>query len=461
MTATPPDDDAGSRARTLDAATALPTRPPYPDEEASSTVADPRSGPTLGAASGVDVLDDEAASEAAVRARRAARLEAAALVDWRLHPVRWLEARSGRRWLPGAWYAVAVWALWRVIHEVVTVVAGGDAVKTAYNYDGERYLQILRFGYENYRAEMPNTAFFPGISWLAWPIYQVTHSTALTVHLTATITGIAAFVTVWGVSKAWKDERVARNAVWLLALMPSSLYLWQFYSEGLFIALGAGGVWADRRGKRWIATLCFAGIATTRTVGILVPAVVVLVRIIRQRRIDRWAVTYALAPLVALVPVLFMMKHYTGDWLAFLRVQNDWGRSLSLPWTTVRQGFDNLWPTPETIMVPARIARNFDLYSVVIVSVAVGYSALSRKDRWPLETPLLGVALILLPLCSTSLASFNRFALATWIIYPVWASLLRRLPVWGRRGAWAAIVVALTVTSYHMAERLAVQRFVG
>lgn len=456
MTATPLDDDAGSRARTLDAATAMPTRPPYADEGAVAAGARTRRD-----GDGLEAEPDAADREAADRSARQARRDAAAEIDWRRHPIRALEARTGRRWLPGAWYAVAVWALWRVVHEIVTVVTGGDAVATAYNYDGERYLQILRFGYENYRAEMPNTAFFPGISWLAWPIYQVTHSTGVTVHVTATITGIAAFVTVWGVSKAWKDERVARHAVWLLALLPSSLYLWQFYSEGLFIALGAGAVWADRRGRRWIAAACFAGIATTRTVGILVPAVVVLVRVVRMRKVDRWAVIYALAPVLALLPVLYMMKHYTGDWFAFLRVQNDWGRGLSAPWTTVRQGFDNLWPTPETIMVPARVARNFDLYAVGIVLVAVVYSAVSRKDRWPAETPLLGVALIILPLCSTSLASFNRFALATWIIYPVWASLLGRLPVWWRRGAWAAIVVALTVTSYHMVERLAVQRFVG
>ena len=56
-------------------------------------------------------------------------------------------------------------------------------------------------------------------------------------------------------SKAWRDE-IARRAVLLFALFPSSLFLWAFYSEGMFIALGAGAVWADRRGKRGIAAAC-------------------------------------------------------------------------------------------------------------------------------------------------------------------------------------------------------------
>ena len=91
--------------------------------------------------------------------------------------------------------------------------------------------------------------------------------TPVTVSGISTATAIAAFVAVWGISKSWRTEHIARRAVLLMALMPSSLFLWAFYSEGLFIALGAGAVWADRRGKRWVAALCFAGIATTRMPG--------------------------------------------------------------------------------------------------------------------------------------------------------------------------------------------------
>jgi len=381
------------------------------------------------------------------------------VLDALIHPVRAWEAR-GHRWLPGAWFAVAVWAVWRVGHLGLDQLLGtrGDSI---FFYDGERYLAITKQGYSFANFEMPNTAFFPGVSWLAWPVLQVTRSDVWTGHIVASATAIAAFVAVWGISKAWRNEHIARRAVLLMALMPSSLFLWAFYSEGLFIALGAGAVWADRKNRHWIAALLFAGLSTTRSVGILVPAVIVLARIIRARRIDRWCFGYAAAAVAGLVPVLLMMRYYTGDAFAFMRVQEDWGRALSWPWETVVQGFSNLWPAPETIMVPALVSRNLDIWCLLIVAVGLAYLAFARRDGFPMEGWMLGVALVALPLSSSALASFNRFAFATWVLYPAYASLADRLPTWWRRAFWVVVVVAFTITTYHMVGRFSVDRFVG
>jgi hypothetical protein len=249
--------------------------------------------------------------------------------------------------------------------------------------------------------------------------------------------------------------------VLLFALFPSSLFLWAFYSEGLFIALGAGAVWADKRDRRWLAAALMVPIGATRSVGILIPAVIILARIIRQRRVDRWAVAYAAAGSVGLVATLAMMKAQVGDPLAFMKVQKDWGRSLSMPWTTVLQGYHNLWPRRGTVMVPALVARNFDLWAVAIVVAAVAYAAWSRRDRFPMETWMLGLAMIVLPLCSSVLASFNRFVFADWIIYPVFASAIGRLPKWWRIGAMVAIAVPLLLTSYALIGRFSIGRFIG
>jgi hypothetical protein len=443
---------------------APPDDPADPAAGNATAEARPGGGADVLTADGPPVRDQVGTAEPASPARRAptGRWWDDAAV---LHPIRTWESK-GRRWLPGVWYPIALWVLWRLGHLAVSVWLGGpdrwgSVVNPAFYYDGQRYLDITRYGYILPHLQMPNTAFFPGVSWLAWPVWQLTHDDLWTGHLTATVTAIAAFVAVWGVSKAWKGEAVARKAVWLLALMPSSLFLWGFYSEGLFIALGAGAVWADRKERRWLAAVLFMALSTTRSVAILIPAVIVLARIIRQRKIDVWAVVYAAAGVIGLIPVLYMMRWYTGNPFAFLGVQSDWGRALSPPWTTVADGFSNLWPRPETIMVPALVARNFDLWCLAIVGVATAYVAFSRKDRFPMEAWMLGVALIILPLCSTSLASFNRFTLADWVIYPAYASMLGRLPVWVRRAAWTTIVVALTVTTYNMVGRVVVDRFVG
>ncbi len=369
---------------------------------------------------------------------------------------------AGPWWsLPGAWYPVVVFAVWRVAQGAVTWWLGGRLVESAYTYDGAHYLRILHHGYMHPRPSMPSHAFFPGLAWLATPVRWLTGSDAVTAHVTATATGVAAFIAVWGVTKAWTDERTARLAVVLLALFPSSLFLWAFYSEALFIALGAGAVWADRRGKRWVAALCFAGIATTRSVGIVIPAVIVLARIIRQRRIDRWAVGYALSGLAGLGAVLLTMHVQVGDAFAFMGVQKDWGREVSWPWASVVQGIDNLTPKYGTVMVPALVARNLDLWAVGIVVIGIVYLAVSRRPRFPMEAWMLGVAMIALALCSSVLASFNRFVLADWVIFPAYASLLYRLPKWWRLAATLALAVACVFTAYALIGRFSVGRFIG
>jgi len=381
------------------------------------------------------------------------------VLPWWRPMARWKAA--GRRVLPGVSYPIAVFVAWRLASLAVSVYLGGTPGHSAFFYDSEHYLRIMHLGYRHPRWVMPSHAFFPAVSWLGWPIWKLTHSDLFTVHTVATVTGVAAFISVWGVSKAWRDEIVARRAVLLMALFPSSLFLWAFYSEGLFIALGAGAVWADRRGRRGIATALLIGIGATRSVGILIPAVLILARVIRQRRIDKWCLAYAAAGASSFLVVLAVMKAQVGDPLAFMKVQKDWGRSLSAPWTTVMQGYENLWPKRSTVMVPALVARNFDLWCVVIVLLAIGYAAFSRRDRFPMETWMLGVAMIILPLCSSVLASFNRFVFADWIIYPVYASAIGRLPRWWRIGAMVAIAVPLVLTSYALIGRYSIGRFIG
>lgn len=456
---------------------------------------------------------------------------------------------GGRRFLAGVRFPVAVWGVWRVVHFVITYLQVGpvsrpliEALNTTFNYDGERYMTIMHQGYANANTMMPNTAFFPMVSWLASPIWWLTRSEGWTAHIVASLTAIAAFTMVWAVTREWRNEFVARRAVLLLACMPSSLYLWAFYSEGLFMALGAGAVVADRRNKHWLAAALFAPLAATRSVGILIPAVIILARIIRHRRLDRWCALYVAGASLGLAAVLVVMWKQVGDPLAWTKVQGDWGRNLSWPWATVNQGIDNLYPTPKTIMIPALVARNFDIWSLGIVGVPLfasmgtsawarnegrrmwvlgwscvlaplyiaGIVALSRFDivgpavrlsvpatkhvmtlpylylgiffamvavlwvlqpliprlalrneGWPMETWMLGWVLIALPLSSTALASFNRFALANWMLYPIGAGLLTRVP---RKVRWIGYVVfgvaGLWVT-YLMVGRFAANRFVG
>lgn len=475
------------------------------------------------------------------------------------HPVRWFESR-GHRWLPGVAFPIVVYVVWRIAHLLaiwwLQRAGGAGVVDTSLYYDGERYQRIMQYGYATYgnpsgTTEMPNSAFFPLVSWLAAPIYSVTRSVAWSSQIVANVTGLASFITVWGLSKTWRNERIGRRAVLLLALIPSSLYLWQFYSEGLFIALAAGGLWADRRGRRVIAGLCFFGLATTRSIGFLVPAALVAVRVVAPlvgalfrrgrppaRRVEWWTLAYLAAALAGLGIVMVVLWQQAGDPLAFMHVQKDWGRGLSGPWTSVINGYQLLYPTGDEIMIPALVARNFDLWCLPIIFFAIGYAFISsapqwlvdpcvrlgrstrewwrhhgsawlvaigvaaagallvlplvfrtrireevflfglapvvlilvplvlaaasaRKDRFPSEVWLIGALLIALPLCSSVLPSFNRFVMADFIIYPVYASLINRVPGKGRVAIYLALAGVAAWTVIAMLGRISVNRFVG
>jgi hypothetical protein len=74
---------------------------------------------------------------------------------------------------------------------------------------------------------------------------------------------------------------------------------------------------------------------------------------------------------------------------------------------------------------------------------------------------MLGVVMIVLPLCSSVLASFNRFVFADWVLFPVYASAIGRLTKPWRIASMSAIAVACILTSYAMIGRFSVGRFVG
>lgn len=361
-----------------------------------------------------------------------------------------LVARSRDRFIAGIRFPILIFAIWRLAHIVMVRVAGRRILESAYLWDGANYLQILRNGYWNPRPSFPVHAFFPGLAWLAEPIQFITDSQAITVAIVANGTALAAFITVWGVSRAWVGEAIARRSVLLFALFPSSLFLWAFYSEGLFIALSAGAVWADRRGRHVIAAVCLGALCTTRSVGVLVPLALILLRVVRMRRIDRWALAYAEAAVAGVMAVLVTMEIQVGNPLAFMGVQKDWGRSISWPWVSVWQGIENLTPQRGTVMVPALIAREFDLVCVGLVIGAIGILVLSRKPRFPPEAWVLAIALMALPFCSSVLPSFNRFTLATWMIFPAYAAMLGRTSRRIRGVLLGVVALASIAVSYSM-----------
>jgi len=340
----------------------------------------------------------------------------------------------------GVLFPLAVFAGWRIAQFLLGIAFGGHPFHTAFQWDGHFYERIFESGYRLGRREGTQvTAFFPGLTWLSRAVDLVAPSGRSAELLTVNLAAAAAFITVWGVAKAWRGVVVARRAVLLLALFPSSLFLWSFYSEGLFIALGAGAVWADRRDRRWVTALLLVGVSTTRTIGITVGLVLVICRVWRNRRVDMTTVAYAAATGLGLLAVMGAQWSDMGDPLSWMSAQKYWGRELSVPVTWLTDGVSALIHRDQ----PQRI---LDLFAVGGVTVTVVYAWLARRDPWPLEARLLPIAFLIVPLCTpTPESSLNRFVLVCWPSFVIGADMVGRGPRWARGlvylGAGAASVV--------------------
>jgi hypothetical protein len=353
-----------------------------------------------------------------------------------------------RPWRPGSLarvfagirFPIAVFVVWRLLHLTVTVATGGDAVDSAFSWDGNVYRRIFESGYEDPAAFQPDTAFFPLVSWLAQVPDLLIGGTASMV-LTANIAALAAFVAVWGAGAAWRDERLGRGSVVLLALWPASLFYWSFFSEAVFVAASAGAVWADRRGHRVVTAVLLAGAAAARSIGVLVAAVLVGVRVWRHRRVDSTAVLYTAAALGGIGAVMFAQYLQAGDALAFVQPQSDWGRSLTAPWVTLRNGIEGLTGlgTPRE--------KWLDLVGITAVGAAVLWSLWPRwRRRWsrplPVEAPLLTIAILALPLCSGLLSSMNRYVAGAWSGFVLLAAWLSTVDLRIRAAVYGALALA-------------------
>ena len=353
---------------------------------------------------------------------------------------------------------VAVFVVWRLLHLAVVVAFGGSAADTTYANDGDYFLTILRVGYElppGGYAEMSNAAFFPGLIWVTEAVLLVVRSEQWATALVANSLALAAFVAVWGAVRAWtSDDRLAGRAVLALALVPTSFFLWSYYSEALLISSTAAAAWASQRTRPGVTSALLVLAATARVVGVLAGPVLALARIVRLRRVDRTSVLYVASSTLGFALVLLRQWVELGDAFGWAKAQEAWGRQLAPPWAPIMSAISDIAGTLPGLAEGVAL----DLLTVLAVGALVALLALGvRRGRWPLEPALLGAAFWFVPLCSRLVSSQIRFALVCWPVLLVPVSAWPRLALLLRIGVVAA-AVGLTVV---LLRRLALGEFVA
>ncbi len=308
-------------------------------------------------------------------------------------------------------------------------------------WDTGWYMDLALNGYQSAPGAdgQANWAFFPALPTLAAGLAHLTGlSPFVAMVAISNLAFLLALVLVHRLASREFDDRTADLTVTLLCVAPGSYIFSAAYTESLFLA-GLAGALLLIRSHRWIAAGLAIGVAVlTRNlgVGLLLPyGYAALERLRGGARPPEWGriVIGGLLPFGALLGFMAYLQARTGDFLAFVHIQQAWHRSLTAPFSALVLGLLH----PSTVL-------DGDLLSLAAAWLAVGLLVtLAVMRRWRLLS--LAVFLTLVPL-ATGLTSFARYAL---VIAPLWmaaASLLSARP----RAATAVIAILAMINGFMM-----------
>jgi hypothetical protein len=324
-------------------------------------------------------------------------------------------------------------------------------------WDSAWFLQIANFGYD----DPSRRAFFPLYPLLValWSPLGSALVVGIVVSCVSSIGGLYLLHRLVSLDFELED---ARTTVAIVAWFPSAIVLSAVYSEGLFLLLSVGSIYAARRGRWPLAGLLAALGAATRSAGILliVPLAVLYLygpRADRQAiltsgwrpryRLQRAALWIALVP-AGLLAYAAYLGFAEGDVLGAFIAQTEWHR-LPIPLGGIALG---LWSGLEGLLelLPGSGAADASLGQVpagvaIRDLVHLGFLVLAlwlTRECWrrlPTAYTLYAVSGLLLPLSvpatSEPLKSLPRFMM---LLFPLWIALA----LWARERGWTRQVIA-------------------
>ena len=329
--------------------------------------------------------------------------------------------RSAHTWVSSVRAPLAMWAIWRLAHLATFLLVGGAPTLGPHRWDDGYYLRILRVGYAPIAELGPwqQTNFFPLLPWLTNTVQLVVRSEPVAMNLVVTATQVAAILMVWYAARLCTSERVATATVALFLLFPASVHLWFFYSEGLFIALTAGSLYAAERGRMRLAAILGIAVAMTRTIGVLVAIPLAVAVLQRRRRLHRdlW---WAVAPVIGLAVVCTAQWVQAGDPFAFMEAAKAWETETTFPLTTI-------WDRLQHVQ---RIGYTLNTtLDVVVLAVWLVLAALGLRSQMPWSYKVWCWIGVVAPLVSGLELSWTRYMYSAWpafIVAAGWFDTLSR-----------------------------------
>jgi len=292
-------------------------------------------------------------------------------------------------------------------------------------WDAGWYMSIANHGYSYHPGEQSSVAFFPLFPLLmrggAALLGQSNgEGTLLAGVLISNLCLLLALTYLVRLLRLDCDASTASRAVYYLLVFPTSFYFSAVYTESLFLLLTVACFYYARQHRWWIAGFLGGLSALTRVPGILMLLPIGYEYLTYCRfdiRLVRWnALALAIIP-AGLGSYMTYLAWRFHDPLLFMHVESAWGRDKVPPWELI---YNYLTP-PLILHTPDRSIVDLCL-TFIIGFLVVRCWRLTRTSY-----ALYASVSLLLMLCSGSLQSIIRYALALFPIFIVLAKSGRNL----------------------------------
>ena len=276
-------------------------------------------------------------------------------------------------------------------------------------WDSVYYIQISHIGYLTGTNAVAFFPFYPLLINLVRNVPGV--GDAVAALAISSLALLAALIGMYTLARERLSEAIAQRAVLYILLSPFAFVFSLAYTEGIFLALAVWlFVFVDRDRPVQAAALgLLAGLTRVTGLALIAP----MLWIAWRRRSPLWALA-SVAPAIGFGMFSALLHRDTGDWLAMVHVQSQWGGHPSVPPLAMFTELSDF----------ASDQRPVHLLSVLAVLV---YAALLipvvRRPifaRHRVEDILYVAGIFAMPLVAGILQSSGRFGL---VAFPVFFSL--------------------------------------
>lgn len=315
--------------------------------------------------------------------------------------------------------------------------------------DAQQFLYVAHHGYS---SGSPSGAFYPGYPVLVRAVsYLTAGHMELAGYVVSNAALLAALLVLYHLTQREYDQQTARRAVLYLCLFPTAFFLFDVYSESVFLLAVVGSIALARQGRWGWAGLAGTWATFTRATGVVV-CLALAAEAVHQAVEERKHAagpqhagrrrTLVLAGRLAASAVpasglgcylLFWQLRY-HNWSHPLRLEQvDWHRVFMLPW-------DTLWYGMTAAFCQHGLSHGWQLLDFVLVAAGLALGVWVAVRARPVYAVYTWASIVFF-LCSTKitrpLVSDPRYLA---VVFPLAWALARA----GRRPAVDGAVVAVS-----------------